>query len=101
MSPPTAQDLTDYLGLPAVDQRCEDAVAAAVQWVTNRRFRTDWLALWNSPDVNLGALQYAALLYQVKSAPAGLPEYDDLSSMYASSMAGIHRLVGGPDPAVA
>lgn len=100
MSPPDAHDLAAYLGLAEPDQRCKDSIAAAVQWVQNRRFRTDWLTLWNQPDVNLGALQYGALLYQVKSTPVGLPEYDDLASTYGTSMAGIHRLVGGPDPAV-
>lgn len=101
MNPPDAQDLADYLGIGVADQRCQDSIGAAIQFAQDRRFRTDPVRLWERPDVNLGALQYGALLYQTKAAPTGLPEYDELQATYGASMAGIYRLIGGPDPAAA
>ena len=100
MNPPDAQDLADYLGV-TLDPLCEQSAAAAVKYTENRRTATDPVLLWIDPDVNLGTLQHAALLYQTKAAPTGLPDYDDIQSTYGASMAGIHRLLGGPDPVVA
>lgn len=100
MNPPDADDLANYLGLPEADELCELSAEAAVQYAEDRRFRTDPVLLWVRADVNLGALQYAALLYQTKAAPTGLPEYDEIQSTYGASMTGINRLIGGPDPAI-
>ena len=105
MNPPDAQDLATYLGLPTADDLCEQSVEAAVLFVEKVRLKIDPVLLWVQPDVNLGALQYAALLYQTKAAPTGLPEYDEIQSTYGASMAGIYRLIGGgpstSSPAVA
>ena len=101
MNPPDADALAARLGLGAADDECQLCIEAAVQYTENRRSLTDPVLLWRDPDVNLGTLQHGALLYQSKSAPVGLPEYDELATSYGVSMTGIHRLIGGPDLVVA
>ena len=100
MNPPDEEDLADFMGLPDPDLRCQLSIDAAIRYVEKRRHRADPAQLWLDADVNLGALQYGALLYLTKSAPGGLPEYDEFQPTYGAAMAGIHRLIGGPDPAV-
>jgi hypothetical protein len=100
---PAAQAVADYLGVAVPDQRMEVCARAAQKWVEKRRSNTDPTTLWADPDVVLGAVMYAALLYIQRAQPQGFPGLDDLgnySDDVGQAMANIYRLVGS-DPVVA
>ena len=95
---PTPQDVAVHLGIPYVpgDVRLENATAASTTWVEKRRSWTDPVLLWDEPDVVLGAITYAGLLYQSRSAPQGFDGYSDLGTYtedVGQSMVQIHRPV--------
>jgi hypothetical protein len=98
-----AQAVADYLGLTVVDDRMELSARAAQRWVERRRSKTLPARLWASEDVLLGAVMYAALLYQQKGQPQGFSGMDALgtySEDTGMAMAQIFRLVGA-DPVIA
>lgn len=97
------QKLAEYLGLPFPDERCTVALASAEAWTQKRRSLTDPVDLWAQPDVILGTVMFAALLYAQRAQPQGFPGMDDLgnySDDVGQAMTQIYRLVGS-DPVVA
>jgi hypothetical protein len=98
-----AQAVADYLGVPYADQRMEVCALAAQKWVERRRCLTDPTELWGDADVVLGAVMYAALLYQQRAQPQGFPGMEALGNYpedTGQAMTNIYRLVGN-DPVVA
>lgn len=89
----TPADVADFLRV-AVNDRVEQVTPAARAWVERVRPDLDYLDV--PADVKLGAIMYAALLYQQGSAPAGLPAYEDLGQYDDTgySLHNIYRLVG-------
>lgn len=73
-------------------------VGAAVEWVMQRRSRTHPADLWDSPSVRMGAVLYAALLYQSRSTPAGFPGYEEAGGYWSTptdnAMRRVRELVG-------
>lgn len=88
------QAVADYLDVPFADDRLTLCAEAASVWVEKRRSLTPPPELWADPDVTLGTVMYAALLYQAKAAPQGFSEYEDFSTQFGAAMVGIYRLVG-------
>lgn len=95
-------DLAEYLGV-ALDARVARAADAATAWVEGRRSNTDPVMLWTAPDVQMGGLLYAALLYQARVTPAGLPGYSDDPGTYSQTTEALFRArdLVGSDPVVA
>ena len=78
----TVQDVALHLwGSPLPDplpdeERLTAATDAARQWVTDRRWTIpDPLVLFALDDVHLGAVLYAAALYQARVTPEGMAGY--------------------------
>jgi hypothetical protein len=72
----TADDVKEYLGLPAVDSRLTKAVDAVIAEVERVRSDLDFAA--GPPDqVVFGSIMWSAELYQVRNAPQGFPAYGD------------------------
>jgi hypothetical protein len=99
VTPPSlaAQAVADYLGVATPDKRMEVSALAAQRWVEKRRSTTDPAELWADPDVVLGGVMYAALLYQQKAQPQGFAGMDALgtySEDTGMAMVNIYRLVG-------
>jgi hypothetical protein len=99
VTPPSlaAQAVADYLGVPTPDQRMEVCALAAQAWVEKRRSKTDRSELWLDSSVVLGAVMYAALLYQQRAQPQGFPGMDALGTFSedtGAAMSQIFRLVG-------
>jgi hypothetical protein len=69
-------DVAAELGVSPTDPRLPPIIAATIAWVEHRRPYTPQLELWAEPDVVRGALLFAALLYQSRVTPSGLPGYD-------------------------
>lgn len=97
----TADDVAAFLRVSA-NSRIEDVTPAARAWVERCRPDLDYTGTI-SPDVRLGAIMYAALLYQQGSAPSGLPAYEDLGQYDDTGYAlhNIYRLIGYRRPVVA
>lgn len=77
------------------DPRLQTACAAATTWVKNRRSLTAVDVLAADAAVRYGTTLYAALLFQARTDPEGLPGFDGWQPPGGqSSMAQIHRLVG-------
>jgi len=95
--------LAQHLGVPVGSDRLPEAAAAASAWVESRRSNTDPADLWQMPDVMLGAVMYAGLLFTSRAQPQGFPGFDELgrySEDTGMAMANIYRLVGA-DPVTA
>ena len=92
----TPAEVAEHLGVDAErDPRLLAACAAATSWVRARRSCTDIDVLAADPAVRYGATLYAALLYQARVEPEGLPSFDGyMPPGGQSSMGQIHRLVG-------
>lgn len=91
------QRLADHLGIHTPDARCVAALEAAEAWAARRRSLIPVKDLLAEPDVALGVVMYAGLLYTSKAQPQGFPGLDDLGGFpedTGQSMAQIHRLVG-------
>ena len=76
----TSQDVAEWLGAMATDQpRLDDATAAARWYVQMRRSELglDVAGAEAPPDVKLGTIIYAALIYQQRSSPTGFAAYGD------------------------
>lgn len=102
MTRPTVDDLADELGLDPEPRMAGD-LAAACEWVEQRRGRSAPDLLWRSERVRKGALLYAALLYQSRSAPSGFPGFEEFAGYQPpadNAMRRIYQLVG-KDPVVA
>lgn len=89
-------EVADYLGVP-LDDRITSCSEAASAWVEKRRSMTDPAELWLAPDVNLGGVIYASLLYTTRSQPQGHAGFDQLG-LYGEevglAMSNVYRLVG-------
>jgi hypothetical protein len=75
----TADDVTAWVGPMADPARLADSTAASKRYVEDRRSDLDLVA---SPDpapedVKLGAVIYAALIYQAKASPTGYAAFGD------------------------
>jgi hypothetical protein len=91
------------LGLAAPDDRCIAATSAAEAWARKRRFRADPETLFAEPDVYLGTVLYAALLYKQRTQPQGFAGVDVLGTFSedtGAAMSQIMRLIR-MDPSVA
>lgn len=99
---PTVAQVADHLGVPA-DDRMQAALAAACMWTAKRRCNTATVDLWLEPDVNLGTILYAALLYQARSTPAGFAGYDEVALATDTSTEALWRAreLVGLDPVTA
>lgn len=87
------QRVADHLGVP-VDDRLTTATAAAQAWVERRRDAGD--EVWAQPDIEMGGVLYASLLYQSRAQPEGFPGYSDLGNSDTGTgemMMNIFRLV--------
>ena len=93
----TPAEVAEHLGVAdsSTDRRLLAACAAATSWVRVRRSCTDVDVLAADPAVRYGATLYAALLYQARVEPEGLPSFDGWQPPGGqSSMGQIYRLVG-------
>ena len=78
----TVQDVALHLwGSPLPDplpdeERLTAATDAARQWVVDRRWTVPAAELFLLADVHLGAVLYAAALYQARVTPEGMAGYD-------------------------
>jgi hypothetical protein len=76
----TSAEVAEYLGPLATDQtRLDDATAASKQYVEARRSDLDLAVDGTIPpaDVHVGAIIYAALIYQSRVSPTGFAAYGD------------------------
>lgn len=75
----TSDMVQSWIG-PMVDpNRLEDSTAAAKRYVEDRRSELDLAGSPDAPppDVLLGAVIYASLIYQAKASPTGYAAYGD------------------------
>ena len=89
--------LAGWVGVPVGSDRLQEAAAAATAWVENRRSNTDPVELWAMPDVMLGGIMYAGLLFTSRAQPQGFAGFDELgrySEDAGMAMVNIYRLVG-------
>lgn len=98
----TTEDVELELGLdvlpdPRLD-RCVEAVRAAVERRRSELDFTDDASV--DPDVRAGAIAWAALLFQIRSAPSGFAGYDAETALLeaGSRRAEIYRLLGWRRP---
>ena len=78
MPAPTPADVADHLGLVSpdlADPRLVNATSAGVAWAEKKRSATvaAGIDLFAYPDVWLGIVLYAGLLYQARAMPSGFP----------------------------
>lgn len=102
MGRPTVDDLASELGLDP-ETRMSGDLDAACEWVERRRHATPAALLWESARIRKGALLYAALLYQSRTAPSGFPGFEEFTGYQPpadSAMRRVYQLVG-KDPVVA
>lgn len=96
-----ATDVAAYLSL-LVDDRVEEVTEAAATWV--ERQRPDLADAFADgtvgPDVVLGTKIYAAMLYQQRSSPSGMPYADELGAYtdMGPSLMNVYRLIGSRKP---
>lgn len=97
----TPEDVADWLGVTATE-RIAQTTEAARQWVINRRSLTPEATLFFNADVHLGAILYAALLFQSRSTPSGYSGYDE-NATYPYSAEQLYRArdLVGSDPVFA
>ena len=95
----TAADVASHLGI-VPDDRLETDVDAARQWAEDRRTSIEPTILFTYPRIHKGAVLYAALLYQARSAPQGFDGYEDA---FTGSTEGLWRarVLVGADPGFA
>lgn len=99
MAAPTVDDVAEHLGLVA-DDRMGACVAAGNAWVERQRSTTPPGLLWAQPDVFLGGVLYAALLYQARVTPQGVAGYAELGTYNADTWEALQRVrdLVGEDP---
>lgn len=92
----TPVEVCEHLGIADVhDPRMLACAAAASAWVQQRRCLTSFDALAADPAVRMGAVLYAALLFQARTEPEGMPGFDGWQPPGGqSSLAQVYRLVG-------
>lgn len=77
------------------DPRLSACVAAASSWVRARRCLTNPDDLAADPAVRMGTVLYAALLFQARTEPEGMPGFDGWQPPGGqTSLAQVYRLVG-------
>lgn len=98
----TPEDVGNWLGIP-VNDRVTQSTKAAERWAINRRSLSDPAQLFYDPDVHLGTVLYAALLYQARATPAGFTGYDDAAAQYPQTSEALYRArdLVGSDPVTA
>ena len=96
----TPEDVSDELGIP-VDERMTVVTDAARQWAQNLRSLTAPATLWSEPDAHHGGVLYAALLYQRRAQPQGLPGFDEFSGLDTGMAIYTARELVGTDPVTA
>lgn len=99
----TAGDVADELELGDIsgDLRLERCVAAVRAAVERRRSELDYTDADSVPgDVRAGAIGWAAVMYQSRSAPSGFAGYDAETALMeaGSRRAEIYRLLGWRRP---
>lgn len=102
----TSADVADHLEIEAdaADSRLNLSTAAVKAAVERRREDLTYDSELTVPgDVRLGAIMWAALLYQQRSAPSGFAGYDAETALMdaGSKRAEILRLLGWRRPVVA
>jgi len=105
----TIEDVAGYLDLPTADPADDNLVlsTAAAKAAVERR-RSDLVDSTVDPpafvpvdDVKLGAILWAAILYQSRSAPSGFAGYGDETAVYdalGARRAEVMRLIGWRRP---
>jgi hypothetical protein len=73
------EDVEPWIGAMADPARLADSTAASRRYVEDRRSDLDLVASVDPPpdDVHLGAVLYAALIYQAKASPTGYAAFGD------------------------
>ena len=102
----TSADVASELDVPddAGDERLTRSTAAARAAVERRRSDLDFTDETSVPaDVRAGAIAWAAVMYQSRSAPSGFAGYDAETALMeaGSRRAEIYRLIGFRRPVVA
>lgn len=101
----TPDDVADYLGnVDPADERLVLSTAAARAAVEGRRSELAFADAATTPaNVRLGAIMWAGLIFQQKSAPSGFDGYDAETALAdAGAKRGeIFRLLGWRRPVVA
>lgn len=95
----TVDQVADWLGLP-VDQRMDDALAAALESATHVRPDLDPDGNVGA-DVNLAVVKWAAIMYRSRTTPAGFSTFDQFaadSADYGSAIYEIRQLLGSRKP---
>jgi hypothetical protein len=75
----TSDEVAAWIGPMTDPARLADATAASKRYVEDRRSDLDLIGSPDPPpdDVHLGAVIYAALIYQAKASPTGYAAYGD------------------------
>ena len=91
------EQLAAHLGVPVTSPRLQEVADAATAWVERRRSNTTPADLWTRPDVMLGGVTYAGLLFTTRAQPQGFAGFDELgrySEDVGMAMVMVYRLVG-------
>jgi hypothetical protein len=103
----TPEEVAAYLDVPgAPDDNLIASTAAAKAAVERRRsdLELEHVDAVAPADVHLGAMLWAGLLYQSRSAPSGFAGYGDETQLYdalGARRAEVMRLIGWRRPVVA